>query len=154
MALALLIVSLIANQALVVGEQWAGALAPDPTAPLVAFAGLYGGRRSTALLAVALGWSRAVVMIEPAGLSVLAAWWAVGVVASQRESLDGRRWPSFVFASALAAAALAGADQLAEWLFDRSLLDAGQLVLGGVLVLPAARGVTRLGLAVRGDGRR
>lgn len=154
MALALLIISLVATQGLVVGEAWAGALAPDPSVLLAAFAGLYGGRRSTTLLAVALGWSRAVVMLEPAGLSILATWWAVAVVSSQREALDGRRWASFVFASALAAVSFAGADWLAEALMNRSLLESSQLVVGGVLALPLARLASGIGVAVRGDARR
>ncbi len=153
MAFALLIVSLLLNQAHLVGEGWIGDFAPDPTVLLAAFAGLYGGRRSTTLLAVALGWSRAAVMIEPAGLTILATWWTVAIVASQRRSLDGRRWASFVFASALAGGALVFADWLSELCTDHSLLDGEQLLVGGVLAIPLARLIAGVGVAVRGDAR-
>ncbi len=151
MTLVLLLVSLVATQLLLAGEAWLGSAAPDPLVGLAAFAGLYGGRRSTLVLALAAGWARASVLLTPAGGAVLAVWLAAAMVVSQRSSLNRRRWTSFAVAALVSALGLFLADQACRWLTGQALADPVGLLAGTALCLPLA-GVARAFGELFGDG--
>lgn len=147
----LLLGAFAAQLALVGGAAW-GPLAPDPTPLLVAVAGRTLAADRRALVALAIGLGRALVLLEPAGGHVLAVWLGIELVAllvgrgSRRQG--GRASPWFI-----AGAIGAGAILLAARLLGAAgaPTSAGLGLLSGVLLVPIA---WMLGALVGLSGRR
>ncbi len=144
MTLLLLLLTLAATQAALLAAPWTGGLALDPTVCLAAFAGLYWPRRTLPLAALALGWGRAVVLLEPAGGQILCAWVALMFVAAQRtETRQGAAeavpWTRFVIAAFLAAAAWMGAGWLLGMVLPNPLQAGRELFVGVIVAIPVAR---------------
>jgi hypothetical protein len=143
-ALALLALLVAQLHAFLVG--WTGSWLPDPVAVLAAFVGLSWPRASLLGAVLVLGWTRALVLAEPVGGHVLALAVAVFLLASQRDSLDGRRAGTLLFGTFVAALALAAAGGVLRWV-SGAPLTAGWAVLAGALLAlplaPAARAATR-----------
>jgi hypothetical protein len=89
----LLLLALAAAPLGALSRSWWGGLAPDPVVLVAAACALLLKPRQLALAAVALGWSRALVLGEPAGgqvlcaLAALSVGWRLGPGGS-----DGRPW--------------------------------------------------------------
>jgi hypothetical protein len=137
-SLLLLALAVLSVQSYVVAESWIGIQAPDPIICLAAFAGLYWPRRTLLLAAIALGWGRALVLLEPAGGQILCAWLTLAVVASQRGDHARTSWVWFVTAALLAAATWSTAGVMVRLAFDVPLQAGLELFLGAVLSIPLA----------------
>jgi len=140
-ALGFLLAAAFAAQLAVVGGAAWGPLAPDPTPLLVALAGrtLPAGRRPLAALAIGLG--RGLVLLEPAGGHVLAAWLG-GELVALLVGRGGRGAARWLIAGGLGAGAfLLVARGLATFGASAS---AGLPLLGGVLLVPLLAGFAAL----------
>lgn len=139
MTVLLLLLTVAAAQAYVVTESWVGVQAPDPVVCLAAFAGLYWPRRALPLAALALGWGRAAVLVEPAGGQILCAWVAVTVVAGQRGDSPSRSWTEYVAAALVTAAAWSLTGVVVRLVADVPLQAGLELFLGAIVAIPLAR---------------
>ena len=144
MTLLLLLLTLAATQAALLAAPWTGGLALDPTVCLAAFAGLYWPRRTLPLAALALGWGRSVVLLEPAGGQILCAWLALMFVAAQRREdrhgvAEPVPWTRFVIAAFLAACAWLAAGWVLNLALPTPIQTGRELFVGVLVAIPVAR---------------
>ncbi len=140
MTLLLLLLAVTATQIHVVADAWLGPAAPDPTVCLAAFCGLYWPRGTLPLAALALGWGRAMVLVEPAGGQVLCALVALALVATQRDdNSTSEGGYALVWAALTVSLAWAAAGWLLGQFTDVPIKAGRELFLGSVLALPFVR---------------
>jgi hypothetical protein len=99
--------TLLLGQAHALGAAWGGSWVPDPYVVLLALAALHGGGRGLLPWAVGLGWGRALLMLEPVGLHVPCALFALWVVSGQRDAVDRSGTGALLVACLFAAGAWA-----------------------------------------------
>lgn len=138
MTLLLLAASLLLTQLHLVGTAHWGELVPDPIVPLIVLAGLASRGPGVPLSALALGWSRAVVRVEPAGGPVLAVLLAVGLVVLCRRRLPGRRSARILLAAVLAAGMLLAVNAGLELWPGQPVLASPALLSGTLCTVVAA----------------
>ncbi|MFT7463699.1 MAG: hypothetical protein ACI9EF_002046 [Pseudohongiellaceae bacterium] len=124
--------ALLAGQAFVLGRAWLGPLAPDPMVLVATFLALTCSRRRLLVGVIAVGWVRALVLVEPAGGQVLCAWGAMYAVASLGRG--GQRGP--LFSSVVLAAVWWCCAWLVRWASGVSVLAGQELFLGVIFSVP------------------
>jgi hypothetical protein len=136
--------TVLLGQAHVLGAQWTGDWLPDPFVVLVALAALHGQSRGLVPWAVGLGWGRALVQLEPVGLHVLCALFAVWVVSGQRDAVDRTSTGSLLVGCLFAAGAWALAALVLGLLVGDTPSIGLSLLSGTLLALLVAAPVRRL----------
>lgn len=142
--IALFALAVFTSQLGVLAQSWMGALAPDPFVLPVALAGLHLPRRRLLGAALALGWGRALVMLEPAGAHVLAALAALALVEGLRVTIDRRGTGALLSAALLVAGCWSLAGLLLGWIDLRGApAPPSTLLLGASLAWLLARPARR-----------
>lgn len=141
------IATVLLGQLFVLGSAWGGDWLPDPFVVLVALAALHGGGRGLLPWAVGLGWGRALVQLEPVGIHILCALFALWVVSGQRDAVDRTSTAALLTACLFAGGAWALAAIVLGLCVGDTPTIGLSLLSGALLALlaaPAARRVRRL----------
>jgi hypothetical protein len=138
------IATVLLGQVYVLGEAWTGDWLPDPFVVLIALAALHGGAPGLLPWAVGLGWGRALIQLEPVGLHVLCALFALWIVSGQRNAVDRTSTGALLVACLFAAGAWALAALVLGLCVGRTPAIGLSLLSGTLLALLAAAPARRL----------
>ncbi|MED5331007.1 MAG: hypothetical protein VX916_06915 [Planctomycetota bacterium] len=136
MTILLFFLAVLTTQAFILGTTFWGELTPDPLVPLLAWFGLWGGIRNLLPSALALGWGRALVVLEPVGVVALGVFATLLVVRRKHPVRTMVPIGTLFVATVVTAATLGVIDLCMEWIFHVSLVTWPGLAMGMGLVFP------------------
>ena len=138
MILLLLVAGLVTGRVFLLGQQWLGASAPDPTILVAVLCALSLSPRRVVLAAVLIGWGRAVVLLEPAGGQILCAWAAMAVIFGLRSQLQLLEGTGYVLGCVIGAGCWSLVVRVLQLVVDQPFTGGRELLLGALLALPIA----------------
>jgi len=144
-SLVLLVLATVASQLFTAARSWLGAAAPDPFVLVAAFAAVWWPRRTRLLAVVLLGWTRALILVEPAGGQVLCAWLTFVFVGVFRDRLMALRKTGYVVGAALTACCWVLGARLVALVPGADPTAGRELMLGALLAIPLAGVAVGLG---------